>query len=180
MSNKTENASIVTQEEARKSVLRRTYISVEKPEVKNGQDLQDIDFSITNLDGKAYHRNETIVNSVRGSCKHCFQEFSLELEFLEHLQRSFKCVIYDTQCVVCKRYFNGDRGLNQHLICSQCPGIMLKQDPNVVLPDHCLPNKGSNPVLQTSPDNHHSAMSRNGKEEERVNLGKWIKKDPIR
>ena len=122
MSNKTENAPMVSQEEAQKSVLRRTYISVEKPEVKNGQDLQDIDFSITNLDGKAYHRNETIVNSVRGSCKHCFQEFSLELEFLEHLQRSFKCVVYDTQCVVCKRYFNGDRGLNQHLIRSQCPG----------------------------------------------------------
>ena len=76
MSNKTENAPMVSQEEAQKSVLGRTYISVEKPEVKNGQDLQDIDFSITNLDGKAYHRNETIVNSVRGSLNIVFKSLA--------------------------------------------------------------------------------------------------------
>ena len=57
---------------------------------------------------------------------------------------------------------------------------MLKQDLNAVLPNHCLPDKGSLPVLQTGEDNHDSALSWNGKEEERVNLGKMNKKDPIR
>ena len=57
---------------------------------------------------------------------------------------------------------------------------MLKKDPNAVFRDQCLPNKGSNPVSQTGQDNHHSALSWNGKEEERANLGKWNKKDPIR
>ena len=83
-------------------------------------------------------------------------------------------------CVVCKRYFRGDRGLHQHLIRSKCESIMLKQDSNAVPPDHCLPSQGSNPILQTGQDNHHSALSQNGKEEERANLGKWNKKDPIR
>ena len=49
---------------------------------------------------------------------------------------------------------------------------MLKQDSNTVFPDHCLPSKGQ--------DNHHSTLFWNGKEEERVNLGKWNKKDPVR
>ena len=40
---------------------------------------------------------------------------------------------------------------------------MLKHDPNAALPDHCLPKKGSNPVSQTGQDNHHRALSRNGK-----------------
>ena len=57
---------------------------------------------------------------------------------------------------------------------------MLKQDSNTVLPDHCLRSKGSNPVLQTGQDNHHSTLLQNGKEEERANLGKWNKKDPVR
>ena len=52
---------------------------------------------------------------------------------------------------------------------------MLKQDPNAVLPDQHLPNKGSNPSWQTGSDNHHCALSQNGKEEERVNLGKTRK-----
>ena len=43
------------------------------------------------LDGKAYDRNETIANSVRILCKHCFEGFN---SF-----KSFKCVINDSQCV---------------------------------------------------------------------------------
>ena len=124
---------------------------------------------------------ETIANSVRSLCKHHFEEeFSSKLELLEHLQRQFKCVINDTQRVVCKTYFRRNRGMNQHLIRSKCQSIMLKQDPNAVFPDQYLPNKGSNPVSWTGQDNHHSAQSRNGKEEARANLGKWNKKDPIR
>ena len=57
---------------------------------------------------------------------------------------------------------------------------MLKLDPNTALPDHCLPNRDSNPVLQTGLDNHHSALSWSGNEEKRVNLRKWNKKDPVR
>ena len=77
-------------------------------------------------------------------------------------------------------YFQGDRGLNQHLIRSKCQSVMLKQDQNAVFPDHCLRNIASYPVMQTGPDNHHNTLSQNGKEEERVNLGKSNKKDPIR
>ena len=43
-----------------------------------------------------------------------------------------------------------------------------------------MPNEGSNPVTQTGPENHHSALSWNGKEEERVKLENMIKKDPIK
>ena len=63
------------------------------------------------------------------------------------------------------RYFRGNHGLNQHLIRSNCHSTMLKHDPNAALPDHCLPKKGNNPVSQTGQDNHHIALSRNGKEE---------------
>ena len=69
--------------------------------------------------------------------------------------------------------------LNQHLLRSKCQGVMLKQDLNDVLPDHCFPNNGGN----QSPDNHHNTLSWNGKEEGeegRVNLRKWNKKNPIR
>ena len=48
--------------------------------------------------------------------------------------------------MACKRYFRGNRGLNQHQIRSNCQGIKLKQDINAALPDHCLPNADSNPV----------------------------------
>lgn len=74
-----------------------------------------------------------------------------------------KCVINDTQCAVCKRYFRVDYGLNQHLIRSKCQGFMLKQDPNPAFPDFCFPNKDGNPVSQKCPDNCHSALSQNGK-----------------
>ena len=149
MLNKREKTPMVLREEGRKSEPARLDISLKRPENDNGQDSQDIDFRITKLDGKAYYRNKTIANSVRGSYKRCFEEFSSELELLEYLHRLFKCVINYTQSVVCKRYFRGHRGLNQHLIRSKCQNIMLKQDPNAVLPDHCLLNKGSNPDSQT-------------------------------
>ena len=55
---------------------------------------------------------------------------------------------------------------------------MLNQDPCAAISDHCLPSKGSNPVLYTGQDNHHSALSWNGTEEQRAHLGKWNKKDP--
>ena len=96
---------------------------------------------------------------------------------MEHAQRSFKCVLLNKQCSICERCFKGDRGLNQQLIRSECQFEVATHD---FLPDHCLPNKGSNPVTQTGPDNHHSAFSRYGKEEERVKLEKWIKKDPVK
>ena len=120
--NKKENTPTVPLEEERKSEPTRLDIS----EIDNLQDSQDIDFSINKLDGKAYDRNEAYANSVRSLCKRCFEEFSSDLELLEHLQRSFKCVINDTQCVVCKKYFRKNRGLNQNLIRSNCQSIMLK------------------------------------------------------
>ena len=83
--NKRESTPMVLREEG----PTRLDISIEGPEIDNGQDSQDIDFSVTKLDGKAYDRNETIANSVRSLCKCCFEEFSSELELLEHLQRSF-------------------------------------------------------------------------------------------
>ena len=88
---------------------------------------------------------------------------------LEHLHIFFKCFINDTQCVICKRYIRGDRGLNHYLIRSKCPIKMFdqKQDPNAVPPNNCFPNRGGNPVSQTSPDTHESTISRNGKQEER-------------
>ena len=89
-------------------------------------------------------------------------------------------VIKDAQRVVYKRYFRGNRGLNQHLIRSNCQSIMFKQDQNADLPDSCLPKKSSNPVTQTAQNNHHSILCQNGKEEKRANLGKWNKKDRIR
>ena len=107
---------MVPWEEERKSKQARKDISVERPKIDNGQDSQDIDFGITKLDGKAYDRNGTIANNVRILCKRCFEEFSSDLELLENLQRLFKGVTNDTQCVVCKRYFRGNRRLNQHLI----------------------------------------------------------------
>ena len=93
MLNKRENTPIVPWEEGQKSEPARTDISVEGPEMHNGQDSQDIDFSITKLDEKAKDRNVTTANSVKNSSKHCFEEFNLELQLLEHLQRSFKCVM---------------------------------------------------------------------------------------
>ena len=101
------------------------------------KDKKDIDFGNTNLDGKAYDRNEITASL----CKWCFEEFFSDLELLEHQQRSSKCVINDTQCVACKRYFRRNRGLNQHLVQSNCQSITLKQDQNAVLPDHRLPKK---------------------------------------
>ena len=141
MLNKIENTLYCSWEEERKSEQARINISVERPEIDNVQDSHVIDFGITNLDGKAYDRNEAIANSVRSLCKCCFEEFFSDLELLEHQQRSSKCVINDTQCVVCKRYFRRNPGLNQHLVQSNCQSITLKQDPNAVLPDHCLPKK---------------------------------------
>ena len=142
-----------------------------------GQELQDIDFNIMNLEKKAYDRKVKITENSRIVCKQCLRDFSSELEVMEHAQRSFKCVLLNKQCSICKRYFKGDHGLNQHLIRSKCQFEVATHD---FLPDHCLPNKGSNPVTQTGPDNHHSTLSRCGKEEERVKLEKWIKKDPIK
>ena len=116
MLNKRENTSMAPREDEWKSEPTRLDISVERPKTDNGQGSQDIDFSITKLEGKTHDRNETTANSVRNLCKCCFEEFSLDLELLEHLQKSFKCFINDTQCVVCKRYFRGNHKLNQRLI----------------------------------------------------------------
>ena len=52
MLNKRENTPIVPREEERKSEQTRIDISVERPEIDNVQDSHDIDFGITNLDGK--------------------------------------------------------------------------------------------------------------------------------
>ena len=90
--------------------------------------------------------NETIVNSVRSSCK------------VEHIQRSFKCVINHTQCIVRRMLFKGDCGLNQYLIHSKCQGVMLRLDPNVVLPDHFLPNNRNKSVAKTGLYNYHSTL----------------------
>ena len=98
MLNKRENTPIVPREEERKSEQTRIDISVERLEMVNGQDSQDIDFSITKLDGKAYDMNETIANSVRSLCKCSFEEFRSDLKLLKHLQRLFKCVINYTLC----------------------------------------------------------------------------------
>ena len=88
MLNKRENTPMVPREEELKSEQTRIDISVEKPEINNGQDSQNIDFSITKLDGKAYDRNEIIVDSVRNMCKRCIERFSSDLLLLEHLKRS--------------------------------------------------------------------------------------------
>ena len=80
MFNKRENTTIVPQEKGPKSEPTRLNISVEGPEIDNGQDSQDFDFSIKKLDGK---KHKTIVNSVRRPCKRCFEEFSSELELLQ-------------------------------------------------------------------------------------------------
>ena len=75
---------MVPQEKGPKNAPTRLDISVQGPEIDNGQDSQDFNFSIKKLDGKkAYDRNKTVVNSVRRPCKCCFEEFSSELELLE-------------------------------------------------------------------------------------------------
>ena len=136
MLNKRENTPMSPREEERKSGQPRIDISAERLETDNGQDSQDIDFSITTLDGKAYDRNGTIANSVKSLCKRCYEEFSSDLELLVYVQRLFKNVINDTQCVVYKRYFRENRGLSQHVIRSNCQSIMFKQDQNAALPEH--------------------------------------------
>ena len=55
MLNKRENTTMFPREEGWKSEPSRLDISVEGPEIHNGQDSQVIDFSITKLDGKAYY-----------------------------------------------------------------------------------------------------------------------------
>ena len=60
-----ENTPMVPREEGRKSEPTRLHISVKGPEIDNGHDSQDIDFTITKLDGKAYDRNDTVANNVR-------------------------------------------------------------------------------------------------------------------
>ena len=70
--------------------------------------------------------DETTASSVKSSYKRCFQEFSSELELMEHLQGTFKYIINDTQCIVCKRYFKVDCGLSQHLIWSKRQSVLLK------------------------------------------------------
>ena len=72
MLNKRTNTPMVPQEEGQKSEPTRLDISVEGPKIDNGQDSQDINFSITKVDGKAYDRNEKTANSVRSLCKCCF------------------------------------------------------------------------------------------------------------
>ena len=104
---KRENTPVVPREKGRKNEPTSLDISFERPEIDNGQDSHDIDFNITKLDDKAY-RNVTIANSVRSSCKCCFEEFSSELELLEHLQGSFKCVLNDTQWYV--------RGISEEIV----------------------------------------------------------------
>ena len=74
------------------------------------------------MDGKAYDRNKIIINRVRSLCK--------RLNVLQMM-----CNVY---------VFKVDRRLNQHLLRSKCQGVMLKQDLNDVLPDHCFPNNGGN------------------------------------
>ena len=57
---------MVPQEKGPKNAPTRLDISVQGPEIDNGQDSQDFNFSIKKLDGKkAYDRNKTVVNSVR-------------------------------------------------------------------------------------------------------------------
>ena len=55
MLNKRENTPMFPREEGWKCEPSRLDISVEGPEIHNGQDSQVIDFSITILDGKAYY-----------------------------------------------------------------------------------------------------------------------------
>ena len=74
--NRRDNTPVVPQEKVQKSELARLYISVKGTETDNRQDSQDINFSFTKLDRKAYDRNETIANSVRNLCKHWFEEFT--------------------------------------------------------------------------------------------------------
>lgn len=126
------------------------------------------------MDGKAYGRNEIIGNSIKTWCKYYFQEFNLE-----HLQRSFRCVINVTHCIIWKRYFKGDCGLKQRSIQSNCQGVMLKEDSNILFPDHCLPSSSSNPITQTGLDYYQSLLSLNGKEKDRLNVVRLNKKDPM-
>ena len=79
MLNKTQNSPMVPREEERNSEQRKIDISVKRPEIDNGQYLQDIDFSITKWDGKAYDGNETIANSIRNMYKRCIEGFSSDL-----------------------------------------------------------------------------------------------------
>ena len=83
--NKRENTPMVPCKDRWKSGTTRLDTSIERLEIDNGQDSQNINFSITNLDKKAYNRNKTIANSVRSLCKCCFEKFSSELELLKHL-----------------------------------------------------------------------------------------------
>ena len=77
---------------------------------------------------------------------------------MEHLQRSSKCIGYNTECLVCKRYFKGDRGLTQHLARSSCSSSLMElrqsQEPN-----HCIPN-GSKSGSLTDQEKTHSIKSR--------------------
>ena len=65
MLNKRESTPMVLREEG----PTRLDISVEGPEIDNRQDSQDIDFSVTKLDGKAYDKNETIAKCVNAALK---------------------------------------------------------------------------------------------------------------
>lgn len=107
---------------------------------------------------------------VTWECKVCSSSFPTEIKLMEHLQRSYHCVSNNTQCVVCKKYFKGEKGLNIHLAKSSCCKQEEASSPNIIQTDRPL----------TNPDKTHSVPSRLKFDDERRKLANIPTKKQIR
>ena len=110
------------------------------------------------------------------SCKGCKAAFNSELVLTEHLQRSFKCIGYNTMCPVCNNYYRGEKGLKIHLARSKC------KDGNVedLIPACCVPSIDSNSEVLTCQENIHSAVSQNRVLSDLSTLEKLPTRKPIK
>ena len=108
-------------------------------------------------------------------CKGCNEVFPDELHLTEHLQRSFKCVGYDTRCPSCQRFFRGERGWKIHMSRSKCKDKMLPEEEDA----HCLSNDSESEVL-TSQVQPHSTLSHHEQNSDLMALKNVLLKKPIR
>ena len=158
---------------------RYEFFGFTEEEIEGNNGSSEIDFTI-NRDGGNNVEDEETVNKVGDkmeiSCKGCKAASNSELGLTEHLQRSFKCIGYNTMCPVCNNYYRGEKGLKIHLARSKC------KDGNVedLIPACCVPSIGSISEVLTCQENIHSTVSQNRELSDLSSLEKLPTRKPIK
>jgi hypothetical protein len=163
----TEKSPMIPREEGRESESTTELIpeGITCPMADEDNPTKDIDFQI-----------EPVVSYIEGGnwdCKVCSFKSNKEIDLLEHLQRSYKCMIRDTECNICGKCYKGRRGLDVHLSRSKCGQEVELQSTE---PQNITPTEST----LTNQDKTHSVASRQQVECDKRILANVMEKCPVK